>query len=297
MTAAFSAALLATLSLGVLYRALVPKRAPLAADLARLLDPLPSAATEVTVDDGRLVSRLTLVTERRGWISGRVRQDLLVVQTSVGQLITSCLKSAVAFGCLSGLLVLVLSFDGLPITLAFALPTAVLGAVAGALVPPYLLKGQAEDLRAGARRALPGLLDLAGILLAAGNSLESALRTAASSRDDWIHRELRESLYAAALTRQPAADAVRELGIHYDIPEVTQLGDGLTMAEREGASMRQSLAARSKSLRERQLADVEAKAGSATEGMSFPLVAFVVGFVLLIGYPAVVGLSAGLGSS
>lgn len=297
MTAAFSAALLATLGLGVLYRARVPKRAPLAADLARLLDPLPSTAAGATTDGGRVISQLTLASERRGWVSARVRQDLRVVQTSVGQLITSSLRAAVAFGALSGLLVLILAFAGLPIAPAFAVPTAVLGAAAGALVPLYSVKQQAEDRRAAARLALPGLLDLGGILLAAGNSLESALRTAASSRDDWLHRELRESLYSAALTRQPAADAVRELGIRYDLPDVTQLGDGLTMAEREGASMRQSLAARAKSLRERQLADAEAKAGSATEGMSFPLVAFVVGFVLLIGYPAVVGLSAGLGSS
>ena len=143
---------------------------------------------------------------------------------------------------------------------------------------------------------LPGFLDLTGVLLAAGHSLESALRTAAAADDDWAHAQLRHALYAAGVSRLPGSEALRDLGTRLGVDDLNQLGDGLTMAEREGAAMRDSLAARARGLRERHLADVEARAGSATEGMSFPLVAFVLGFVLLIGYPALIGLSTGLGS-
>jgi tight adherence protein C len=296
MIAALLAATTATTGLALLYRLLAPARTPLAADLARLLDPIPQPVTSLRGDRGRFVEHLTTTAERRGWIRTTVREDLVVLAQGVDWLVARSLTAAV---CLSGLVTalgLALALAGIPLTLPTVLAIGLAAGAGGLLLPTYLLRGEAAGRRQELRVMLPGFLDLAGVLLAAGNSLESSLRTAAAATDDWPHEQVRQALYAAAVSRQPASEALRELGTRLTVEELTQLGDGLIMAEREGAAMRESLAARARGLRERHLADIEAKAGSATEGMSFPLVAFVFGFVLLIGYPALIGLSTGLGS-
>lgn len=296
MIAAVLAALTAATGLTLLYRVWAPARAPLAADLARLLDPTPRPVTAEPSDRGRLIGHLTRTALRRGWIPISARGDLAVLARGVEWLVARSLTAALALGGVATALGLVLAAGGLPLGLPAVLPLGLAAAAGGGLLPTYLLREEAAGRRQELRVMLPGFLDLAGVLLAGGNSLESALRTAAAAAPDWPHSQLRQALHAAGVTREPAAQALRELGARLAVEELTELGDGLVMAEREGAAMRDSLAARARALRERHLADVEAQAGSATEGMSFPLVAFVLGFVVLIGYPALVGLSTGLGS-
>lgn len=296
MIAALLAAAAATIGLALLYRVVVPTRSPLAADLARLLDPIPQPITALQGDRGRLVQHLTGTAERRGWIRTSAREDLTVLDQGVDGLVGRSLTAAASLGAIVIVLGLTLAFVGVPLGVPAVALLGLAAAVGGLLLPTYLLRGEAAARRQELQVMLPGFLDLTGVLLAAGHSLESALRTAAAAHDDWAHSQVRRALSAAGLSRQPGSEALRELGTRLAVEDLTQLGDGLTMAEREGAAMRDSLAARARGLRERHLADVEAKAGSATEGMSFPLVAFVLGFVLLIGYPALIGLSTGLGS-
>ena len=296
MIAALLAATVATAGLALLYGVLAPARTPLAADLARLLDPVPQPVTSLGGDRGRFVEHLTMTAERRGWIRTTAREDLVVLAQGVDWLVARSLTAAVCFGGLFTALGLAMALGGIPLSLPTVLVIGLAAGAGGLLLPTYLLRDEAAGRRQELRVMLPGFLDLTGVLLAAGNSLESALRTAAAATDDWPHDQVRQALYTAAVSRQPASEALRELGTRFTVEELIQLGDGLIMAEREGAAMRESLAARARGLRERHLADIEAKAGSATEGMSFPLVAFVFGFVLLIGYPALIGLSTGLGS-
>lgn len=296
MNAALLAAVICTVGLAAVYRLLVPARRPLAAELSRLLDPMPVLPLAST-GQSRLVNHLAGTAQQRGWVNDRIRRDLVVCEQGLDRLVARCLAAGSALGAMSITLTVALILGGVALPLTVVLLVGVAGAAVGAALPPYLLRDEAERRRDQVRQALPGLLDVTGILLAAGQSLEAALRTATADSQDWTHQQLQHALYAAAIARQPAAEALQQLGERLAVDELTQLADGLAMAEREGAAMRQSIAARAHSLRERQLASIEAKAGSATEGMSFPLVAFVVGFVLLIGYPAFVGLSAGLGSS
>ena len=296
MIAAGVAALLATVGLAVLYRLAIPARSPLAAELARLLDPpsLPAAAT--SSGRSRLVDQLTVTADRRGWLNPRLRRDLLVTDQPADALVARSLAAGVCMAGLLAALVLALMNGGLALPPTLLVLAGAAGAAGGLILPTYLVRQEAEERREAMRHAMPGLLDLTGVLLAAGNSLEAALRTAAEANADWPHQQIQQALHAAAVSRQAASEALQDLGTRLNVDELSQLGDGLLMAEREGSSMRASMAARARGLRERQLADVEAKAGSATEGMSFPLVAFVLGFVLLIGYPALMGLSTGLGS-
>ena len=49
-------------------------------------------------------------------------------------------------------------------------------------------------------------------------------------------------------------------------------------------------------MRAKQLAEVEADANAATERMGLPMVLLFMGFLVLLGYPAMQMISAGFGS-
>jgi hypothetical protein len=60
----------------------------------------------------------------------------------------------------------------------------------------------------------------------------------------------------------------------------------MSLSGDHGARIRTSLAARADSMRSRQVAEVEASAQSATERMGVPMMMLFVGFMALLGYPA-----------
>jgi Flp pilus assembly protein TadB len=70
------------------------------------------------------------------------------------------------------------------------------------------------------------------------------------------------------------------------LTDLSELTAALTLVEDDGAQVRASLAARAQALRDRELADAQAEAESASERMSVPVVLMMAGFILLIGFPA-----------
>lgn len=179
-----------------------------------------------------------------------------------------------------------LTFVPLPIALA-AVPA---GAIAGWF---YAL----EDLRADAVRyrrefvhSLAAYLELTAILMAGGAGVETALHEAASIGSSPGFRHLRAALSAAAARREPPWSAFGELGRRIGVRELEQLEASMTLAG-SGARVKDSLRVRAEGLRERDLADQEAAAHARSETMVLPVAMMFAGFVLLLGYPALAGLS------
>jgi Flp pilus assembly protein TadB len=100
-------------------------------------------------------------------------------------------------------------------------------------------------------------------------------------------------LEASLLGKTPWAGLAR-LGDELEVPELKELAASAELAGSEGARVRASVAVKARALRLRALADAEAAAQSASERMSLPIVLLLVGFVLFLGYPAVVQVLAGL---
>ncbi|MGA2830808.1 MAG: type II secretion system F family protein, partial [Streptosporangiaceae bacterium] len=115
-----------------------------------------------------------------------------------------------------------------------------------------------------------------------------ALTYSAAAGHGWAFTRLRGALQAAQLTRRPPWQLLGQLGDDLGLAELSELAASVTLAGTEGARVRASLAAKAAGLRTRQLADAETAAQAATERMSLPLVLLFAGFLLLIGYPAVV---------
>ena len=154
-------------------------------------------------------------------------------------------------------------------------------------VPDLALRSEAAERRKEFKRSLGSFLDLVVISLAGGAGVESALRDAAGVGRGWAFAQLRNALDVTALTGETPWAVLARLGDEVGVNELVQLSSSVSLAGTEGARVRESLAVKATSLRDHALAEAEAEAESATEKMAVPVVLLFVGFLVLVGYPAI----------
>jgi Flp pilus assembly protein TadB len=176
----------------------------------------------------------------------------------------------------------------IPVWLSVAL------AAAGAVVPFVALKAAAAERRQAFRHALGCFLDLVAVRLAGGAGVDSALTLSAASGVGWAFSELRQALAEARLMGEAPWTGLDRLGTAIGVGELNELAASVTLAGDEGARVRGSIAAKARAIRTHGLADAESAAQSASERMSLPVVLLMVGFVVFLGYPAVMQVLTGL---
>ncbi|WP_444963394.1 type II secretion system F family protein [Nocardiopsis sp. M1B1] len=169
---------------------------------------------------------------------------------------------------------------------ALAVALWALFAVVAWFAPDLSLRDEANKRREQMRRALASFADLVVVSLAGGAGVNGALADAGAAGNGWAMVRIRDSLREAVLRRQPPWTALRDLGERYDTSEFAELSASLQLAGADGARIRSSLASKSKTLRTQFLSEMDAEAQSATERMSLPVVLLFVGFLALLGYPA-----------
>ncbi len=186
-----------------------------------------------------------------------------------------------------------IGLGGLSVPLPVTAGAALAAGLAGPLVSRAVLSGEASERRQEFLVDLAVYADLVVLLLAAGSGIEGALVNAADAGDDWTWRALHDALRDARLTRQTPAEGLTGLGRRLRLVELEELGAAVALASSSGSRLRESLAARADTLRSRELARVQAQAASATERMTFPVVALAVGFLVVLGFPAVTRVLSG----
>jgi Flp pilus assembly protein TadB len=197
-----------------------------------------------------------------------------------------------ALGAAAGSALLILRpvgvFTFVPTAAAWAAIPA--GAVAGWFYALADLRSDAARHRRDFVHSLAAYLELTSILMAGGAGVETALHEAAAIGSSPGFRHLRASLSAAAIRREPPWSAFGELGRRIGVRELERLEAAMTLAG-SGARVKESLRVRAEGLRERDLAAQEAAAHARSETMVLPVAMMFAGFVLLLGYPAIAGLS------
>ena len=277
--------------------ALKPRKPSLAEALtaiSRQPSPPPIAATDTGGWAARLGRPAVTVLAGLGLPSRPVRRDLAILGRTADRLLAEQ-----ATGAITGLLIIpatAVLVAGAGVALPWQLPAA--GAlalsVAGFTVPAFAVRHEAAARRSGFRHALAAYLDLIVISTAGGAGIEAALTHSAAAGGGWAFTQLRQALETARLTRRPPADCLAQLGHELGVPELEELAAAITLAGTEGAKVKTSLAAKAATLRSRQLAQAETAAQAATERMSLPLVLLFAGFLVLIGYPAIIHVLTGL---
>lgn len=217
--------------------------------------------------------------------------DLVVCERSRTRFVADRATWA-ALGAAGGSALLILRpagvFTFVPTAVAFAAVPA--GAVAGWFYALVDLRSDAARYRREFIHSLAAYLELTSILMAGGAGVETALHEAAAIGSSPGFRHLRAALSAAAVRREAPWSAFGELGRRIGVRELEQLEASMTLAG-SGARVKESLRVRAEGLRERDLAAQEAAAHARSETMVLPVAMMFAGFVLLLGYPAIAGLS------
>jgi tight adherence protein C len=140
---------------------------------------------------------------------------------------------------------------------------ALVGPPAGFLAPDLWLARRAAARARAVRHDLPAMLDLLRVTVEAGASLPESLAAVGRRADGPLAAEWRAAGRQVALG-VPLADALRSMGEHLPLPEVSAFLGALERARRHGAPLAETLAAQARDARfalQRHVREEAARAG------------------------------------
>jgi Flp pilus assembly protein TadB len=287
MTLVLLCALAASIGVALLAFAVAPRRPSLAAELDELLGTGQVVGSRPRSFWDSFADEMWTLFDH-GDAEGHfpaLLKDLAATDSSQALFARQMVTTAALFAALGAGLVAVLAAEGLHVPGGLSLGIVALSVAIGSVVPRATLRGQAMDRRSEMREAVAVICDLAAVLIAAGEDVDGALVAAADAGGGWAFEAVRTSLPVSG--RLGAWLALEGLGERLGVEELVVLAQNMGLAEEKGAKVREALNTQAKTLREEAASEVEAKAGSMTERMSFPMVMLLAGFLLVIGYPAV----------
>lgn len=296
MIAALGVGVLAAAGLILVATGLSPRPAPLAAELAALHRRRPIVRRDAPPDATRvrvLGEPLTRLPAAKR-LAMRYASDLRVTDTSLAEHLAERATLAICGLVWAPATAALVSIGGLNIGLLPPLWASLVLGPLGFVYPSLALRARAADRRRTFRHALSGFLDVVSISLAGGRGVDTALRDGASAGQGWAFDALRSALLEAQFLGETPWSGLARLGTELAVPELGELAASAALAGSEGARVRVSLAAKARSLRLRGLTDVESAAHSASELMSVPVVLLMLGFVVFLGYPAIVRVLEGI---
>ena len=236
--------------------------------------------------------RAAALLRRTGIDLGGLSSDLSVLGRSLERhLVTSLLLGLLGFG--APLLITALgALAGRPTGSLPLLACLVLGAAMAAL-PTVRLRSRAAQARRDFRHVVGSFLDLVSMSLSAGRGVPEALDAASTLSDDPAMARIRDALAAARLRGETPWAAMGRLGTTLRIDELRDLSAALALVAEDGAKIRESLSARATSMRRRELADAEGRAGENSESMLVAQLVIAIGFIVFLVYPALSGIMGG----
>lgn len=225
---------------------------------------------------------------------GAVKADLALVGQPLDAHLGARMLFALGGLLLPGVWVALVALAGVHAPIPLTMLVSLALAAGGFALPGIMLRSQAAERRRSFRHAFGSFLDLVVIGIHGGAGVESALSDAAHLGRGWAFGLIASTLDATEFNRQSPWDALRELGDELAVPELAELAASISLAGTSGARVGLSVAAKAESMRGREIAEAEAKAESASERLAVPTVMMMAGFVVLIGYPALNTVLAGI---
>jgi tight adherence protein C len=284
----------AGLGILVLVFAVRPAKPSIAGTLAQLDASLSAAPISaafaregLTGWRGSLGTSLTQAMAARGIVLTTTKSDLAVMGRSMEGFLSTTVVLGVC-GLLFGPVAVGLMYViGLRAGPALPIALGVISAVFATSLPTLELRSQAAKRRRDFRHAVGAFLDLVAMNLAGGRGVPEALSMASQVGGGWPFARLRDTLAFARLQGLTPWAALGRLGEELDIEELRDLSASLTLVADDGAKIRASLSARAATLRRRELAEAEGKAGEKSQSMLVAQLLICFGFLLFLAYPAV----------
>lgn len=182
---------------------------------------------------------------------------------------------------------------GVTVPIGLLAVAGMVAVVIGFFAPDIALRKAADERRREFALAFGSYLDLVSISLAGGMGTEAALVEAARVGDSWSFHLLRRAVDVAQIDGATVWSTFARLGEDLRVPALVELAASVALAGNEGAKVRSSIAVKADTLRAVELAEAESEAQAATERMAIPTAMLLFGFVLLIGFPAVITVVGG----
>lgn len=224
-----------------------------------------------------LASRLPWPPDLVGPLARPSDAALIVRCGLADQVPPAALARARAGAALAGL---VLSAAAVLVVPAAAILAPVLVA-AGLAAPGRWLSRRARARRRALVRELPDLLDLLGICVEAGMSLDPALELSAGRLGGVLGDEIGVVLRDLALGT-PRARAYRDLAERCDAPELARTVGALLQAEELGSPLSRALQGQAEALRELRRQDARERAARAAPKIQLVVATLMVPAVLLL---------------
>ena len=225
---------------------------------------------------------------------GQLRSDLSLLGRTLDVHLATTLLAALggllAPVVLSTLLLLAGVQLGVSAPVALSLVVALLAAV----VPTLVVRSRASVRRRDLRHVVGSFLDLVAMSLAGGRGVPEALQQASELSDGWAMVRIRSALTTARLRGQTPWSALGGLGEETRVDELRDLAAALALVAEDGAKVRESLSARATSMRRRELADSEGRAGEKSQSMLVAQLLLCLGFLIFLVYPAMVTVLSGV---
>jgi Flp pilus assembly protein TadB len=285
------------LGLLVFVMALRPARTGIAVGIARLdANRQParfSVSDAILTNEGlpgwrvQLGSRLAAGFEARGLRVQSLRSDLAVLGRSLEGFLASTVLFAVGGLLFGPILAAAAAVAGVSLGLVTSLGMALAFALLAGTLPLLAVRKEAAARRQDFRHAVGAFLDLVSMNLAGGRGVPEALTAAAAIGGGWPFARLRDTLAFARLQGLTPWAALGRLGDEVGLNELRDLAAALALVADDGAKIRDSLAARAATLRRRELAEMEGRAGERSQSMLVAQMLIVLGYLLFLAYPAV----------
>lgn len=176
-----------------------------------------------------------------------------------------------------------------------ASPFAILLAGLGSFAAAYFLPDLELHRKATARRdefgeAVNAFVGLVAVSISGGGGVNSAMADATSIGGGWCFETLRHSIDTATLHGESPWAGFDRLGRELGVVPLIELAGALSLAGNSGARVTETLQARAESGRSRELADAVSNAEKKSESMNIPVATMLLGWVMFMGYPAVLNL-------
>lgn len=230
--------------------------------------------------------RLKAMLDKGGFELGGLRSDLSLLGKSFEAHLALSVLAAVGGFLAPVVLQTVFAVIGVPLPGGFSVAMGLLLAIVAAVLPSMIARSRAADKRRDFRHVIGSFLDLVAMNLAGGRGVPEALQMASEVSDGWAMLRIRDTLSSARLHGVTPWAALGELGDEIRIDELRDLAAALALVAEDGAKVRDSLAARATSMRKRELADAEGKAGEQSQSMLVAQLLLCVGFLIFLIYPA-----------
>jgi tight adherence protein C len=231
---------------------------------------------------GRLGYLICRLPGGEGWLSGCERELTAAgIRRREASVLFVLLSLASILGSLGAVLCFTRRLDSLSILSFF-----VGGFMLGYYLPKRILRSMVKRYRRKLSEALPDMVDLLGIVLGTGLSLDQAF-IRVSEELQHIYPELAEELYLLTVQMQAGQErsvAFRQLVKRTGVDDIQSLATMIVQSERFGTSLSQALKVYSESLRTRRRLRAEASIGRAGIKMLFAtiLLIFPVFFVITL---------------